>query len=224
MGTNYTSDVQPPNPDDIKITPAYSLAEVGRYIGVRHSTVHHWFRSKKAVLQPASKGKISFIELIQAHVLHTIRKGYHINMNKVRIAAETLRRLNGSLQFLAHKDFYIDDRHLFLMLDQQLISLSEGGQRVDHEIVKQGLHQLTYGDDGFTDRFFPKAHGNPQKEFAISPMINFGRLYLSRLGVGAESLRDRFLAGESIPDIAADYGAHYAEVEEAIRWHDRLAA
>lgn len=211
-------------PDEIKTTPAYSLAEAARYIGAGPSTVHNWFRGKNAILHPASKGRISFLDLVQAHVLQIVRKGYHINMKKVRIAAETLKNLRGSLDFLAHRDFYVDDRHLFIMLDEQLISLSEGGQRVNQEIIKEGLRQIDYGADGFTDRFYPKAHGSVQKDFAISPLVNYGRLHIARLGIGAEAIRTRFVAGESISDIAADYGAQFSEIEEAIRWHDRIAA
>lgn len=219
----YSSLVSSPAPNPIKTIPAYSVAESARIIGVKSSTVRNWFRGKHAVL-PSKGGKVSFLDLVKAHVLHTIRKGYNIRMSNVRIAANTLAKLTGSLNLLAHKDFYVDDRHLFLMLDEQLISLSEGGQRVDHEIIKQGLRQLFYGDDGFTDLFFPKVNGEFQNDFAINPAVNYGKLYIARLGVSTEAIRERFVAGEGIKEIAADYGAGYEEVEEAIRWHDRLAA
>ncbi len=211
-------------PDTSSLTPAYTIAEASRYIGVNASTIRNWFRGTEAILRPASSGRISYLDLIQAHVLHTIRRGYHIAMRKVRIAAETLKKLRGSLNYLAHKDFYVDEKHLFIMLDEQLISLSEGGQRVDQEVIKQGLKQLDYGEDGFSDQFFPKADGVLQREFAVNPKVNFGRLHLTRLGISAEYIRDRFIAGERISEIALDYGANELEVEEAIRWHERLAA
>ena len=210
-------------PEEIKIVPAYSIAEASRYLGMKEPTVRNWFRGPKPVLNN-SGGLISFIDVVQAHVLHTIRKGYHIPMGQVRRAAETLAKISGGLDYLAHKDFYHDDRHLFLLLDERLVSLSEGGQFVDKEIIKEGLRQLEYGVDGFTDAFFPRAHGAVQTAFAINPKVNFGKLCLVRLGVGAEAIRDRFHAGESVSDIALDYGVRGDEVEEAIRWHDRLAA
>ena len=141
-----------------------------------------------------------------------------------RRAAETLAAISGGLNYLAHEDFYHDDRHLFLLLDEKLISLSEGGQYVDKEVIKEGLKQLEYGRDGFTDAFFPKVRGEVQTTFAINPKVNFGKLSIVRLGVGAEAIGDRFDAGESVSDIARDFGATGSEVEEALRWHVRLAA
>lgn len=210
-------------PDAVKKLPAYTIAEAARYIGVNASTVQNWFRGNNPVLSK-SKGLVSFIDLVQAHVLHTIRKGYHIPMKRVRIAAETLEKISGSLDCLAHQDFYHDHRDLFLRLDEGLVSLSERGQFVNKEIIEGGLRQLAFGNDGFTEWFYPRANGELQEAFAINPSVNYGKLCISRLGVGVDSIRDRFLAGEGIKDIAEDYGAECAEVEEAIRWHDRLAA
>jgi uncharacterized protein (DUF433 family) len=211
------------HPEAIKSAPAYSIAEAARFLNVKPQTVREWFRGANPVLNN-SKGLISFMDIIQAHVLHTIRRGYHIPMKQVRKASDTLKRIGGSLDYLAHKDFYHDKVHLFLQLDEGLISLSEGGQFVDKEIITEGLRQLMYGYDGFTEIFFPKANGVVQTDFGINPKVNYGKLYLSRIGVGAEAIRDRFFAGEKIVDICADYRATQTEVEEAIRWHDRLAA
>jgi uncharacterized protein (DUF433 family) len=210
-------------PEKIKILPAYTIADAARYIGMKPSTVREWLRGQRPIFKDA-KGLLSFMDLVSAHVLHTIRKGYHIPMRQVRKAADTLSKISGGLTYLAHRDFYHDDLNLFLILDERLVSLSEGGQYVDKEIIKQGLRQLEYGKDGFTDRFFPKANGAEQSQFAINPKVNFGKLSLVRSGIGADAIRDRFIAGEKIVDLAEDYGAESDEIEEAIRWHERLAA
>ncbi len=145
-------------------------------------------------------------------------------MNKVRKAMEYLAGLNGDLSFLAHKDFFHDRHNLFLGMDATLLSLTEGGQMADKTILAKGLEQIIYGKDGFADEFFPKVGNSDQREFAVNPSINYGRLSIVRLGVGANAVAARFQAGEKMADIAEDYGATSEEVEEAIRWHDRLAA
>jgi uncharacterized protein (DUF433 family) len=47
---------------------------------------------------------------------------------------------------------------------------------------------------------------------------------LARLGVSVVAIANRFEAGEHVNDLAADYGATVAEIEDAIRWTTRHAA
>ena len=145
-------------------------------------------------------------------------------MPRIRAASEYLASIGGSLSSLAHQDFFHDRRDLFLKIDETLVSLSERGQSVDRQIIERGLTQIDYGSDGFAERFFPVRDGESQKSFAVSPSINFGQLYVVRLGVSSEAMAARFHAGEERSSIAADYGATLNEVDEAIRWHERIAA
>jgi len=139
-------------------------------------------------------------------------------------AAETLANYKkGGLLYLAHKDFRLDEKHLYLKLDGLFISLSERGQVVDEDIVSKGLKQLSYGSDGFASEFYPICDGVEQKSFVISPERNFGRLCIASSGVGADIIAVRFDRGEKVAEIAGDYGVTTDEVEEAIRWRNRLA-
>ena len=95
---------------------------------------------------------------------------------------------------------------------------------MDKDILESGLKQLSYGSDGYADEFFPRAGQLEQRSFVLSPMRNFGRLCIARSGISADVVAARFVKGEKIADIATDYAATVDEIEEAIRWHDRLAA
>lgn len=226
-------------PDEIKILPAYTLASAARLIGSNPSTLRIWFRGRhpyqstaryqravKSVL-PSQSGigePLSFIDVVLAHVLHLIRHQYRIPLKNVRWATDYIEKTKGDLLFLASQDFYVDHRDLFLEIGPHLISLSESGQVVDREVISEGLEQLTYGSDGYAGQFFPAMNGRLQRDFAINPAINFGRLSIARLGVDTNALAERFVAGEKIITIAQDYAATPDEVEDAIRWHERLAA
>ena len=230
----------PVTPDDIKLLPAYTLDEASRYIGMSKSTMQIWFRGRHEYLtkkgrkhnavspilhsDSGARQPISFIDLIEAHVLTTVRKGYKIPVKNIRSAAEYLKVLNKNLTFLAHEDFYHDHKHLFLKIEDLLISLSERGQVVDKDIIEKGLTQIKYGNDGFADKFFPRIGDTIQHDFVLDPHINYGKLSIARLGVGADIISTRFDSGEDILEIASDYGAEQKEVEEAIRWNRRLAA
>ncbi len=224
-------------PTDIKLLPAYPLAEAARYLGARSSTLRSWFHGRhyktagnkrfaSAVLSATQgQGKpISFLDLVEAHVLLAIRKGYGIPLQRFRTAMDHLREISGDLHFLAHRDFFHDRRDLFLKIDDKLVSLSERGQLVDREIIAEGLKQLIYGNDGYADQFFPRFGEERQQTIVLNPAINFGKPCLARLGVGADAVAARFLAGEKLADLARDYDATPEEIEETIRWHERLAA
>jgi uncharacterized protein (DUF433 family) len=58
----------------------------------------------------------------------------------------------------------------------------------------------------------------------IDPTVAFGKPCLERLGVKTEIIAERFLAGEPIEELSADYGAEPQEIQEAIRWSARKAA
>jgi hypothetical protein len=152
---------------------------------------------------------LSFIDLVEAHMLLAIRRGYGIPLKRLRDAMDYLRRDGGNLLFLAHRDFKHDRQHLYLDRDDYLVSLSERGQHVEPQIIQDGLKQIVYGDDGYADKFYPLVNGQEQKTIMLAPCIGFGRPVLAKLGVSVE---------------AADYGTTPEEIEDALRWTDRRAA
>ena len=224
-------------PDRIKMLPAYTLVDAARLVGSKPSTLRTWFHGRQYTVngtnktwspvletQSAKGTPISFIDLVEAHVLLLIRRRYRIPVEHVRAAAEYLHQIKPNLRSLAHEDFFVDSSHLILKLDNKMISLSERGQIVDKDILESGLKQLNYGSDGYASEFYPRVGDATQRTFVISPTLNYGRLCIARTGVGADIVAARFVKGEKISEIAADFGATVDEIEESLRWHDRLAA
>ena len=225
------------SPQALKLEPAYPLAVAARILGTNPTTLRAWFHGRSYVTKAGKRhaapvmaatqnigAPLSFIDLVEAHMLLAIRRGYGIPLKRLRDAMEYLRRDGGDLLFLAHREFRHDRQHLYLNRDDYLVSLSERGQHVEPKIIQEGLRQIVYGDDGYADRFFPLVNGQEQKAIMLSPSIGFGRPVLAKLGVSAEAVAARFHAGEHLRDLAADYGATPEEIEDAIRWTDRRAA
>jgi uncharacterized protein (DUF433 family) len=230
-------DMRDTAPENVKVLPAYRLAEAARYLHANPSTLRAWLHGRKYSVgeeerwskpvlasQRAEGEPISFLDLVEAHVLLAVRRGYHIPMRNCRKAMEYLREVGGDLHFLAGRGFYHDRSDLFIKLEGKLISLSERGQLVEENIIAEGLKQLDYGDDGYAARFYPRFEERQQKVIVLDPAVNFGRPCLARLGIGADAIAERWRAGEKMTELAKDYGAEDWEIEEAIRWHDRLAA
>ena len=54
------------------------------------------------------------------------------------------------------------------------------------------------------------------KPIAIDPQIAFGRPIVARRGVSTQAIADRIDAGETVEELASDYGLARAEIEEAV--------
>lgn len=219
--------------------PAYSMTDAARCIGTHPATLRTWFKGRSYptsggtrrspnLLTPAAADALSFQNLVQAHVVQGIRKHYHIPMHHVRRALAYLHECMGNLDLLASNKFYHDGKHLLLKVEDRLISLSERGQTVSEPILQQYLSRIVYAGDGFARRlhpfhYTPTGRHEPQ-HIVIDPAMAFGKPCLKRLGVKTDIIADRFLAGETIEDLTADYGAQPEEIQEAIRWSARRAA
>lgn len=62
------------------------------------------------------------------------------------------------------------------------------------------------------------------KAVVIDPRISFGRPVLVGTGIPTFILAERYKAGESIDELADDYGCNRFQIEEAIRCELPLAA
>ena len=62
------------------------------------------------------------------------------------------------------------------------------------------------------------------KAIVIDPHVSFGRLVLAGTGIPTAVVAERYKAGESVDDLADDYGRKRLEIEEAIRCELALEA
>src|SRR5206468_4848836 len=78
---------------DVRELPAYGVTEAGHYLLVPRATLRSWVAGMsygsgffKPVIDPAAKSPValSFINLIEAHVLAAIRRKHRIDMPRVR--------------------------------------------------------------------------------------------------------------------------------------------
>jgi hypothetical protein len=81
-----------PRQTDFRGAPAYSVAEASRYLGLPGSTVRSWVAGQtgsRAVFRPADPGPppcLSFVNLVEAHVLAAIRKKHRVSLQRIRKA------------------------------------------------------------------------------------------------------------------------------------------
>ncbi len=95
-------------------------------------------------------------------------------------------------------------------------------QRQFADVVKDYLQRIDYGSDGWADSVWLPTYANA--EVVVDPRIAFGMPLVVSAGARVEDLVDRFQAGDSVADIAADFDVPSEQVEDVIRVASRAAA
>jgi uncharacterized protein (DUF433 family) len=222
---------------DPRQLPAYTLADAARFLGINPSTLHSWTRGRaslqgnrqrfsKPLLQLPEKGLLSFENLIEAHALHAIRTRHEISMAKVRIALEYAETHEGIDRLLLSEQLLAGAGDLFIDKLGELINLSRSGQLAIRQVLRVYLERVERDERGLASRFYPLIPGVSQTEpkaVVIDPRLSFGRPSLSTAGISTFILAERFDAGESLEDLAEDYGVELTYIRQAIQY-EGLAA
>lgn len=231
------SPVSDANPED---TPAYTVAEAAQWLGVSPSTVRAWVKGQRyrtprgssAFFEPVievadpENSLLSFRNLVELHVLVAIRRTHMVSLQKVRRAVDFLKQTFGVDRPLADRRLFTDRNDLFVRQLESLVNVSRSGQLEFEELVKAYLSRVEFGEAGEPRRLYPFSSTRIEgaaRSVVIDPRVQFGRPCLVGTGVPTTAVAERFAAGESIAEIAADYGREISEIEEAVRY-ERLAA
>jgi uncharacterized protein (DUF433 family) len=224
---------------DIREQPAYGVVEAAHYLRIPVTTLRSWIvgttygtgnerRFFKPVIQPAEKSPaiLSFLNLIEVHVLDAIRRQHRVDMPKVRRSIEFLKTKLGSPHPLADHKFETDGIDLFISHCGQFISVSQGGQLAVKELLQAHLRRIEWDDLGVPIRLYPftrKRALDEPRHIVIDPFISFGRPVIAGTGIVTELVAERFKAGELSDELATDYGCDREKIEEAIRCELNLA-
>jgi len=225
---------------DIRELPAYGIVEAAHYLRIPSTTVRAWVvgtsygstghtKPFKPVIEPPVKRPpmLSFVNLIEIHVLDAIRHQHRVELPAVRRAVDYLKREFGSKHPLVEHKFETDGVDLFVERFGQFISVSQGGQLAVRDLLHAHLRRIEWDEAGWPIRLYPftrKRDLDEPKVIAIDPFISFGRPVIAGTGIVTEIVAERFKAGESSDDLAQDYGCERLKIEEAIRCELSLEA
>ena len=224
------------NPNnDIRYQPLYGVSEAARYIHANHQVLRNWltgspFHHVSSVLEPATRNsvdKLSFVNLIEAHMLVALRTTHKVSIPKIRAATEWLKEETGNRHPLAECLIETDGMEIFVDHLGQLISASERGQVVIRGVMEQFLHRIERDKNGVPMSFYPFTRGvaaECPKDIVMSPEIAFGRPIVTGTRISTQMLAERFLAGDSLIALADDYDLKLTQVEEAVRCENLKAA
>jgi uncharacterized protein (DUF433 family) len=225
---------------DSRALPAYGFAEAAHYLRIPIATLRSWVRGRhyptesgKKFFQPVIElpdpnlPSLSFVNLVEAHILDAIRREHNIPLPKVRAALNYVKHQLGVPHPLADQKFESDGVSLIVERFGQLIAVSEEGQLAMKEMLTAHLRRVARDTAGQAIQLYPftrKRNPDEPKIIVIDPSISFGRPTIIGTGVATAIVAERYKAGESVDELAADYGRQRRDVEEAVRCELALAA
>jgi|SRR5215213_2797878 len=234
-GAAYGPDVINFYGADPRGVPLYSIPRASRYLKIPQRTIRNWVSgwknrtgSGERFLEPVIQlpkpdvPVLSFMNLVEAHVLGGIRRLENVPFHKVRRGLSFLEKRAPSPHPLADWLFETDGVNLFVRELGGLVNISENGQIEMEEIVSQYLRRIDRNINVGVVRLYPFLKKEPTydepKRVMIDPLISFGRPVLVGTGVPTDVIAERFYAGDTFNDLAKDYDISPTQVEEAIRY------
>ena len=168
---------------------------------------------------------LSFTNLIEAHVLRSLRTDHAVSLKHVRSALAYAERHLKIDRLLLDQRLQTDAGHLFLERYGKLIDLSASGQMAMRRMFEEHLLRIEWDRKHVPVRLFPflsTQASSSARSIVIDPRIAFGRPIVARKSISTQVIRDRIDAGESLREVAEDYGLRPEEIEEAI-FYERAA-
>ena len=218
--------------DDIRDQPAYTLAEAARYLKVAPATLRSWFVGRpyprgqgtaqfKPLIRPSSNPPplLSFWNLIEAHVLRSLRTDHGVKMDALRTAIAYAQRSENIDRLLLSPELRTDAGRLLLERYGQLIELSASGQVAMRRLFNAHLARVDWDKWQFPVKLYPAISAEsmtPARPIAIDAQVAFGRPVVAKRGITTGAIADRIDAGETVADLAADYDLSVDEIEEAV--------
>ena len=222
---------------DPREQPSYTIAEAACYLDVPAATVRRWSSPRASqppliVPPPRSAPRsvlLSFFNLVELHVLAAISRGHIVSLPKVRSALDCRRRelAPEDPHPLLSRVMAADGRELFARRYGELLGLDRAGQASLEGALDAALRRVDRDDRGLPARLYLFASGgmeDARMPIVVEPGLSAGRPAINGTGLVAEIIAERRRAGESIRELARDYGRPPEEIEAAVRFRSGLAA
>jgi uncharacterized protein (DUF433 family) len=224
--------------DDPRLAPTYSIPEAAGYLHMPEQTLRSWLmgrvytvagepkRSRPLIqMDHPESDYLSFMNLVEAHVLAGMRRRHGVKLPKVRKALDYVQRQFRVRRPLIEEAFQTDGLDLFVERYGELINASRQGQHAIKEIVSVYLQRITRDSQGLPIKLYPftrdsnaeTAPATDPRFVVMTPTVSFGRPVIDGTGIPVSSIYERYLAGDSVAELAQDFRLDVTEIEEAIR-------
>lgn len=213
-------------------SPAYPLSEAAHYLRLPVATLRSWVVGRpypkgrdlvrsKPLFDPPSRSplRLSFSNLIEAHVLRALRTEHGVSLPALRKAKQFAEKQLHIDRLLLSRQLCTEGGRIFLDEYGKLIELSASGQIAMRKLLEAHLRRVEWRAPDLPIRFYPFltiGPGEDRMPIAIDPRIAFGRPVVARRSISTQAIAERIDAGESVDELARDYDLRPDEIEEAV--------
>jgi uncharacterized protein (DUF433 family) len=217
----------------------YARAEAAQYLRLPAATVRAWVvgrpdhtkkggRPSSSVIQPADPQTplLSFQNLVELHVLRSIRPVHAVQLKAVRRAVKYLKEQLHSEHPLLDRELLTAGKDLFIEQYGELVTISQDGQRALKRVRAMYLDRIDRDHHGIPIRLYPFTRSRIEQSprvIAIDPKIRFGKPCIAGTRIPTDIIAERYEAGDSMALLAEDYGRPPQEIEEVVRYESRSA-
>ena len=166
-----------------------------------------------------SRSPFSFMNLIEAYVVTSLRRVHGMKMSKIRSAVDWLKEKYPAQKYpLANNKLITDGLELFIEESGEIVSATRKGQVSIRSIISPYLNRIEWADDDLPIAFYPfTSNVKGPALVTIDQAIQFGRPVIRDTRIKTDIIASRFSAGESIAMLAKEYSLQTKAIEEAIR-------
>jgi uncharacterized protein (DUF433 family) len=216
--------------------PMYTFSEAAHLAGVSSATVRRWMfgyesptGQMRPVFGPRDKAKeqgatVSFLQLAEIVVVGQFRHR-RVKLERLR-RAHSFARERFSLEYpFASLHLKTDGVHVLHEFQESepgtsLLVLDQSGQLTLPGYVIEVIESFDFEKD-LAARWFPLGKEVP---IVIDPRYGAGRPTIPNRRLTIETIRKRWLAGQSFQFIAEDFDLEPVVVEDALRYAEKYAA
>ncbi len=201
-------------------TPAYTCKQASHYVGVPYATLRDWVGSKGLITTP-EPNILSFNNLTEAHVLKAMRRTHRLTLQSIRKAMAQLATMRQTPHPLLDETFATDGVNLCIVEEESVVNLTKKLQTEIRDFAEVYLQRIERDTNGRAARLYPfisRDDASEPKHVSISPMVSFGRPVLVGTAISTAVIAGRFIARDSVYDLAQEYGVEQQVLEDAIRW------
>jgi uncharacterized protein (DUF433 family) len=231
--------------DDPRVSRGlFTVAEAAGWLTVPRSTFHGWVHGyehrphgRRAVVGSpivlglvARRGQpaVPFLGLVEGLVLNAFRRT-GVPLQRIRPALDRLDQELGLRHALASDRLTTDGAEVLYdygaALDPggigELVTV-RSGQRVFAPVVGEYLRRIRYGSDHWAERV--DLPGYAVARVVVDLGVAHGRPALEPSRIPVEDVLHRWIAGDSLAELADDFGLAGAELEDVIRAATRRCA
>lgn len=217
---------------DPRLASAYSFHETAKCARLPVATLRVWALGRTystasgpkrtpPIFEIADREQnlLSFVNLIEAHVLRGLRAEHEFTIRHVKRALNELGKHQPPAHPLAFEDFLTDGADLFTERFGRLINLNRASQITMCEAFIAHLKRIERAGIDGPVRFFPfiRSHDvRGSRTVSISPQVVFGRPVVAGTRVTTAEIAGRVNAGDMVEKVAEDFDLSSQQVKDAM--------